>query len=269
MKKQSTIFAFCILTALSAIAQEGMWMLTQLAQLDLTKKGLMIPVEAIYSPDKPCIANAIVQLDGGTASFVSSEGLLVTNHHVAFAAIQRASSVNSDYLANGFLAKDRSAEIQAPGYQARLMIEMKDVTVDILKVSNGITDPVEKDKKINTLIAEMTEAVRTNGSDREAVIVPMYNGKQYIIYTSKVFKDVRIVYAPPQSVGNYGGETDNWMWPRHTGDFSFMRVYVSPDGKGSEYSKENIPYKPEVWLKSTGEDIDDGDFNFIKKLRVR
>lgn len=263
MKKQFIISMFCILTVLSAVAQEGMWMLTQLGQLDLTKKGLMIPVAEIYNPDKPCLANAVLQLGGGSASFVSPEGLLVTNHHVAYTALQRSSSVSSDYLTNGFLAKDRAAEMQAPGYQAQLMTEMKDVTGDVLAAAKGITDPVEKDKKVNASIAEMTEAVRAKGGDHEAVIVPMYNGKQYIMYTYKVFKDIRLVYSPPSSIGNYGGETDNWMWPRHTGDFSFMRVYVSPEGQGTGYNAANVPYKPKVWLKVARNDLKEGDFNFI------
>ena len=263
MKKQFIVSVFFIFTILSAFAQEGMWMLTQLGQLDLAKKGLMIPLEEIYSPDKPCLANAILQLGGGSASFVSPEGLVVTNHHVAYTALQRASSVNNDYLTNGFLATNRSAEFQAPGYQARLMTEMKDVTSEVLSSAKGIMDPVEKDKKVNAHIAEMTKVINSLGNDHEAVVVPMYNGKQYIMYTYKVFKDIRVVYSPPLSIGNFGGETDNWMWPRHTGDFSFMRVYVSPDGQGKEYSTENVPYKPKVWLKVALGDLKEGDFNFI------
>lgn len=263
MKKQFIVSVFFIFTILSAFAQEGMWMLTQLGQLDLAKKGLMIPLEEIYSPDKPCLANAILQLGGGSASFVSPEGLVVTNHHVAYTALQRASSVNNDYLTNGFLATNRSAEFQAPGYQARLMTEMKDVTSEVLSSAKGIMDPVEKDKKVNAHIAEMTKVINSIGNDHEAVVVPMYNGKQYIMYTYKVFKDIRVVYSPPLSIGNFGGETDNWMWPRHTGDFSFMRVYVSPDGQGKEYSTENVPYKPKVWLKVAQGDLKEGDFNFI------
>ena len=263
MKKLLIITVFCTLSALSAVAQEGMWLLQQLGQLDLTGKGLQIPIEKIYSPGKPCLANAVLQLGGGTASFVSSEGLVVTNHHVAYTALQRASSVSSDYLTNGFLAGERSAEISAPGYQAYLMLEMKDVTKEVLAAAEGITDPVERDKKINEKIASMTEAVKEKKGDQQADVVSLYEGKQYIMHTYKVFKDIRIVYAPPSSIGNYGGETDNWMWPRHTGDFSFMRVYVSPKGEGTEYSAENVPYKPEVWLKVAQEDIDEGDFNFI------
>jgi len=263
MKKQITVSMFCLLSMLSVVAQEGMWMLTQLDQLDLAKKGLLIPVEKVYSPGKPCLANAVIQLGGGTASFVSSDGLVVTNHHVAYTALQRASKVNQDYLTNGFLAKERTLEIPASGYLAKLMIEMKDVTDQVLAAEKGITDPVERDTKKKGLIEEITKAVRTKARDNQAEVVPMYNGKQYIMYTYKIFKDIRITYSPPLAIGNYGGETDNWMWPRHTGDFSFMRVYVSPSGLGNEYSTENIPYKPKVWLKVAQGDLDDGDFNFI------
>jgi hypothetical protein len=263
MKKKTVIFIFCILSSIAVFAQEGMWMLTQLGQLDLTQKGLMIPVDKIYSPDKPCLANAIIQLGGGSASFVSPEGLVVTNHHVAYAALQQASSVTSDYLTNGFLAGERSAEIRAHGYQARLMIMMKEVTGEVLAAIKGITDPVEKDKRVNARIAEMTKTADGKGSDLESVIVPIFNGKQYIMYIYKVFKDIRIVYSPPLSIGNFGGETDNWMWPRHTGDFSFMRVYVSPDGQGREFNTENVPYKPVVWLKVAQGNLKESDFNFI------
>jgi hypothetical protein len=263
MKKLILVTSFCLLTVLSAVAQEGMWMLSQIGQLDLAKKGLMIPVEKIYSPGQPCLADAILQLGGGSASFVSPEGLIVTNHHVAYTALQRASSVSSDILSNGFLARTRAEEISAPGYQAYLMLEMKDVSAEVLAAAEGITDPVEKARKVAAKIAEMTEAVKAKDVDKEAQIVSQFEGKQYIMYTNKVFKDIRIVYSPPLSVGNYGGETDNWMWPRHTGDFSFMRVYVSPQGKGVEYNAENVPFKPEVWLKPAMGDLNDGDFNFI------
>jgi hypothetical protein len=263
MKK--TVFFFILLFAfiLQLHAQEGMWLLTQINQLDLGKKGLQIPVSGVYSPGKPEVSDAIVQLDGGTASFVSKDGLLVTNHHVAFAAIQRSSSVNNDYLANGFLAGKRSDEIKAPGYQARLMLSMKDVTAEVLDAAKGITDPTEKNKKINEKIAKLAAAEKNGKEDIEALVSQMYNGRQYILFVHKVFRDVRLVYAPPSSIGNYGGETDNWMWPRHTGDFSFFRVYCAPDGTGKEYAAANVPYHPKVWLKVAKDFLKDGDFNFI------
>ena len=263
MKKLLFVTVICSMTALTALPQEGMWMLSQIGQLDLPGKGLQIPVEKIYSPGKPSLSSAILQLGGGSASFVSPEGLVVTNHHVAFTALQRASTVSSDYLTKGFLASERNEEISAPGYQAQMMTGMKDVTGEVLSAAKGLTDPLERDRKINEKIAAMTNDIREKGDDQEADVVSLFEGKLYMMHVYKVFKDIRIVYSPPLSIGNYGGETDNWMWPRHTGDFSFMRIYVSPEGEGAEYSPENVPYKPEVWLKPATGDLDEGDFNFI------
>ncbi|MBN1397492.1 MAG: S46 family peptidase [Bacteroidetes bacterium] len=263
MKRLFLVILISLFWIIPSGAQEGMWIFTQLNKLDLKKKGLQIPVNQVYSPDKPSIADAVVQLGGGTASFVSPEGLLITNHHVAYTALQRNSSVSSDYLTKGFLAKDRSEEIQAPGYEALLMTKMKDVTAEILQAAKGIQDPVQRNKTIETKIAAMTDSLEKDKDDIRATIAPMYNGKQYILYVYKVFKDIRIVYSPPLAIGKFGGEIDNWMWPRHTGDFSFMRVYVSPEGKGKEFDKNNIPYKPKVWLKTAGRNLRDGDFTFI------
>jgi len=263
MKKTIPGILLSIVFVLQLQAQEGMWLLSQINQLDLNSKGLQITTKDVYSSDKPSISDAIVQLGGGTASFVSKDGLLITNHHVAFTALQRASSVSSDYLINGFLATGRNEEIKAPGYRARLLLEMKDVTGEMVEAAKGVTDPTEKNKKINEKIARMTDSISKDKDDIDASVVQMYNGKQYILFIHKVFKDIRIVYAPPGSIGNYGGETDNWMWPRHTGDFSFLRVYCAPDGSGKEYAADNIPYHPKVWLKVAGDFLKDGDFNFI------
>jgi len=264
MKKIFSLLTFVFIISFTCYAQEGMWLLNQINQLDLNSKGLKIGTERIYSTDNnQSLFKAIVNLDGGTASFVSSEGLLITNHHVVFTALQRSSSKEKDYLANGFTANNRGDEIKAQGYQARLTTEMKDVTQEILSSVSGISDPVERNTAINKKIADMRDAVKNGKEDIDARVAEMYNGKQYIMFVYKVFKDVRLVYSPPSSIGNYGGETDNWMWPRHTGDFSFVRVYVSPDGTGREYNPDNVPYKPEVWLKVSLEGLNEGDFSFI------
>ncbi len=263
MKKYLLAIQFFFLLIIVTYGQEGMWLLSQLDQLDLNKKGLSIPVSNIYNKDNPALCNAVLELGGGTASFISPEGLIITNHHVAFAALQRSSTVSSDYLTNGFLATNRPDELKASGYTANMLMDMKDVTSEVTEAAKGVTDPVEKDKNINAKISAMTDALEKGKDDINARIVEMYNGKQYILFVYKVFKDVRIVYSPPLSIGNYGGEIDNWMWPRHTGDFSFMRVYVSPNGTGKEYSKDNIPYKPKIWLKVSNTPLKDGDFTFI------
>ncbi|MCB2219015.1 MAG: S46 family peptidase [Bacteroidetes bacterium] len=263
MKKYYLSIVLLFIFTAATIAQEGMWLLNQIDQLNLKEKGLEIDPSEIYNPDQPALYQAIVQLGGGTASFVSPEGLLITNHHVAYGALQRVSTAETDYLTKGFLASNRGEEINAPGYEARLVTEMTDVTDDILKAAKKATDPEERDKLVNEAIEKMTEKIEKSGDDIDARVAEMYNGKQYILFVYKLFKDIRLVYAPPKSIGKFGGDIDNWMWPRHTGDFSFMRVYVSPDGKGTDYSEDNIPYKPAVWLKVAKDDLKEGDLTFI------
>jgi hypothetical protein len=243
-------------------ADEGMWLITQIPSLNLQTKGLNLDNEAIYHPDKSCIAKAIILLGGGTSSFVSADGLILTNHHVAFGAAQRASTQGTDYLTNGFLASTRQEEIKAPGYSAQVIVEMEDVTDEVLAAAKEIKDPVEKDKAINTKIQSITDQKEKGFEDLNATVADMYNGKQYVLFVYQRFDDVRIVYMPPLGIGNFGGDIDNWMWPRHTGDFSFMRVYMSPDGRGAKYSDENVPYKPESWLKIADKPIKKGDFTF-------
>jgi len=263
MKRKLLFLILPLLFAGQLMAQEGMWLLSQIDDLDLESKGLKITTEEIYTPGQPCLADAIIQLGGGTASFVSPNGLILTNHHVAFGALQRASEVQSNYLEEGFLAGKPSDEISAAGYRALLMTEMKDVTEEIEKAAKKITDPEARDRAINEKIVEMTEKIENGKDDVVAIVSELFYGGKYILYTYKQFKDIRIVYAPPLAIGNYGGEIDNWMWPRHTGDFSFMRVYVAPDGTGAEYSKDNVPYQPRVWLKMASGDLDPGDMTFI------
>ncbi|MBN1633631.1 MAG: S46 family peptidase [Ignavibacteria bacterium] len=263
MKKSLFVLVFLFLFTFSVRAQEGMWLLNQIQNLNLEQKGLEISPDKIYSSDKDALYKAIIQLGGGTASFISSEGLIITNHHVAYAGLQRASTKENDYLMNGFVAFNRSDEIPAQGYFARLLLEMKDVTNEIIDATKGLTDPMEINKKTNEKITEITTEITKGTEDIIANVAEMYNGKQYILFKYKLFQDIRIVFAPPSSIGNYGDDIDNWMWPRHTGDFTFMRVYVSPDGKGKEYSKDNVPYKPEVWLKVAEKGLEDNDFTFI------
>ncbi len=263
MKKIFFIMILMFLSVSSIFSQEGMWMLNQIKSLDLESKGLKIGVSDIYNTDKPALYNAIIQLGGGTASFVSKDGLIVTNHHVAYTAIQRASSEQNDYLKNGFLAMNRTDEISAQGYTARILLEMKDVTNEITSSVKEISDPLERQRKIQEKIQAMTKELEKDKTDIQARVSEMFNGKEYYLFVYKTFKDVRLVYAPPDMIGRFGGETDNWMWPRHTGDFSFMRVYSAPDGTGREYDPTNIPYKSKVWLKVSQTDLDEGDFTFI------
>ncbi len=264
MKKVFFTMILMFLFVGSIIPQEGMWMLNQIENLDLESKGLKIGVSDIYNTQKPALYNAIIQLGGGSASFVSKEGLIVTNHHVAYTAIQRASSEQNDYLKNGFLAKTRDQEIQAPGYIARILLEMKEVTNEITSSVNEITDPDQRQRKIQEKIQSITDELEKGKTDIQARVSQMYNGKEYYLFVYKTFKDVRLVYAPPEAIGKFGGDTDNWMWPRHTRRFFFYAcLFCSPDGTGREYDPNNVPYKPKVWLKVSQTDLDDGDFTFI------
>ncbi len=257
------VLFFSLVCSFPALAEEGMWLLTQLKQLELEKKGLAISVEDIYHPDKVSLTDAMVWLGGCSASFVSPDGLVLTNHHCAEGALQRASSEGKDYIKNGFLAKDRSDELQAIGTRANVLDKIKDVTKEILDAAKGIDDPVEREKKIDATITQMTEKIEDGRDDILANVASMYNGKQYILFVYKRYQDVRIVYAPPNSIGTYGGDIDNWMWPRHTGDFTYLRVYMAPDGTGAKYSPDNIPVKPKNYLRIAKNHLKDGDFTFI------
>lgn len=262
---KNIFLTICILTVSvsNLFSQEGMWMLNQIDNLDLKSKGLKLEVTDIYSKDKPSLHNAIVRLGGGTASFVSKDGLILTNHHVAYTAIQRLSSKDNDLISNGFLARSHTEEIHAPGYTASMLLEMKNVTNEINSYLTGVNIPEDRERKLQQKIKLITGEVKKDRADINAVVSELFNGKEYYLFVYKVFKDVRLVYAPPLGIGQFGGDTDNWMWPRHTGDFTFLRVYCAPDGSGNEFSKDNIPYRPEVWLKLSQSDLDDGDFTFI------
>lgn len=257
-----TILTIFIITSAS-VAEEGMWLLTQLKDLNLRANGLKIPIEKIWSPDNPCLANATVLLGGGTASFVSYRGLLLTNHHVAFTAVQRASTKGTDFLTTGFLARSQEQEIEAPGYSARVLQRIEDVTKKVARAGRRHTDPVSRQKAIDKAIKKITDKVEKGKTDIDARVVDMYNGKQYILFVYKRYDDVRVVYMPPMAVGNYGGEIDNWMWPRHTGDFAFMRVYAAPDGTGRRFHRDNVPLRPRHWVPISRTPLKDGDFTFI------
>ena len=263
MKRRLFLIVFSVLFYFSAMAEEGMWLLTQLKQLELEKKGLKIAIEDIYHPDKPSLTDAVVWLGGCTASFVSPDGLVLTNHHCAYGALQRASSKEKDYIKDGFLAMNRSEELQAIGSTASVLQYLKDVTEEVLKAGKGVKDPVERDKKINEKITQMTQKIEKGRDDILASVASMYNGKQYILFVYKRYQDVRIVYAPPESIGKYGGDIDNWMWPRHTGDFTYLRVYMARDGSGAKYSPDNVPVEPKRYLRIAKDHLKEGDFTFI------
>ncbi len=248
-----------------AAADEGMWLPHEL-DADLVGawqgRGLELDLKDIYDPKGKALCNAIVNIGGGTGSFVSFDGLIITNHHVAFGALQRSSSLKSNYIEEGFLARSADEEIPALGYEVLVQLSVKDVTKKVLgAVKDGMSD-LERYKAIEKRMKKIIKKAE-KGKDVECRVKSFYGGLQYYLYTYFKIKDIRIVYAPPRSIGEYGGDIDNWMWPRHDGDFSFLRAYVSPKGKSAEYSKENVPYHPKRYLTISSRPLKENDFTMV------
>ena len=266
MKNAAKYLALAALTFLlvfSAGADEGMWMPHQMKDLNLKALGLQMDPGDLYKTDGTGLMSAVVNLGGGTGEFVSPDGLVLTNHHVAYGAIQRASSKGQDYITDGFMAKIREEEIPAQGYTVGVLLGYEDVTARVNKYFKPKMTPRQRYDAFDKAQKEIVAAGEKAGLDLRCTLAAMYSGNAYYLYTFKQIRDVRLVYAPPQDLGNFGGETDNWMWPRHTCDFSFLRAYVAPDGTAADYSTTNVPYRPKVWLKISLDGFKEGDFTFV------
>ncbi len=257
------IAAFVAALAFTAAADDGMWMPHQMKDLALKSQGLQMDPGDLYKKDGTGLMSAVVNLGGGTGEFVSPEGLVLTNHHVAYGAIQRAASKENDYITDGFLARTRGEEIPAQGYQVGVLLGYEDVTAKVNAYFKPKMTPRQRYDAFDKAQKELVAAGEKTGSDLRCTLAAMYSGNAYYLYTFKQIRDVRLVYAPPQDLGNFGGETDNWMWPRHTCDFSFLRAYVAPDGTAADFSPANVPYKPKVWLKVSLDGFKEGDFTFV------
>ena len=261
MKKFISIAASLLLLCTNAFADEGMWMLPLLRQMNaqaLQDLGCLLTPEQIYSPDTPSIKDAIVQFGGGcTAEIISNEGLLVTNHHCGYSSIQGLSSPEHNYLEDGYWAMNRSQELPVPGLTVRFMQSMTDVTAQVSSLEKK--SPEEQEAGIQYLV-DQAKAANPNCT---AVISSFYNDNAYYLIIYKIYRDVRFVGAPPASSGKFGGDTDNWMWPRHTCDFSMFRVYAGPDNEPAEYSAANKPLTPKQSLKISLKGVKDGDFAMI------
>lgn len=262
IKKVFAIVLALSVSAAAAFSDEGMWMPHQMKDLNLASQGLQMDPNDLYKTDGTGLMSAVVYLGGGTGEFVSASGLILTNHHVAFGAIQRASDKEHDYLSDGFLAKTMAEEISSPSYIADVLLGYDDVTAAMQRVIKPNQTAIQRYYALEKAEKEMVAAEEKKGKDIYATVESMYNGNKYYLFRFKRLRDIRLVYAPPQTIGNFGGEVDNWMWPRHTGDFSFMRAYVSPDGVGAAYDAKNVPYKPKSILKISLEGLDKGDFTF-------
>ena len=266
MKKLFLLFAAACVT-FSAAADEGMWMLPYLQKMnakDMKARGCKLSAEEIYSMNNSSLKDAIVIFGGGcTGEIVSPDGLLFTNHHCGYGSIQALSSVEHDYLKNGFWAMSRAEEIPAPGLKVHFIRKIVDVTSDVLGAVPDIAGGEERSR----LVAEHAEAVKNRfeaeNPGMEISVKPFFGGNQFFAFVIEVFSDVRLVGTPPTSIGKFGGDTDNWMWPRHTGDFSIFRVYAGPDNKPADYAPENRPYKAEKFLKVSLNGYDEADFAMI------
>ena len=265
MSRRVLVIVIILFAALlrPTIGEEGMYPITSIGSLKLKEKGLKIGVDEIYNPGGTSLLDGIVSLGGCSASFVSPEGLIITNHHCVFSAVQAVSTVEKDYLTNGFLAATRPDEIRARGMTARITEEMRDVTEKVMSVVKDSMDPIERAKAIEGRIGELTKAAQKDLPGKSIGISEMLPGKSYLMFISTTLRDVRLAYVPPRSVGEFGGEDDNWVWPRHTGDFSFVRAYAGPDGKPADYAPGNVPYRPKRFLKVNPKGVEEGDFVFI------
>lgn len=266
MKKKLLLIGLAISMIMpNLFADEGMWLplLLKKKEADMQKSGMRISAEDIYNVNNASLKDAVMLFGTGcTGEFVSSQGLLLTNHHCGYSFIVSHSTVERDYLTNGFWAMSREQELPCRGLTITRLVYMEDVTSRVLE---GVSDDMTEQKR-QTLIEANIEKVKakaTEGNHYTAVIKPFYYGNQYFMYVNEVFKDVRLVGAPPSNIGKFGGDTDNWMWPRHTGDFSVFRVYADKDGKPAEYSKDNVPYTPKKHLKINIKGVEEGDFTFV------
>lgn len=245
-------------------AQGGMWVPSMIEERvkDMKSKGSKLSADDIYNIERASYKDAVVIFGGGcTGEMVSPDGLMLTNHHCGFSELQKHSSVEHDYLKDGFWAMSKEEELPNPGLTAKFLVRMDDVTDRVLAGTQGQSASDMENTKKDNIQRVIKESVLS--THYVAEVKPIYYGNQYYVYVYEVFEDVRIVGAPPSSIGKFGGETDNWMWPRHTGDFMYFRVYAGKDNKPAPYSKDNVPYKPKKYFSISTSGIKEGDFTMI------
>ncbi|GAA3947147.1 serine protease [Chitinophaga oryziterrae] len=263
--KKNVLLLLLLLTVKFARADEGMWLpylLGQQVYNDMVKKGLKLTKDQLYSINKASLKDAIVIFGGGcTGEIVSSQGLIFTNHHCGYDAIATASSMEHNYLKNGFYALNKQQEIPSKTLSVQFLVRVEDVTAKVEEALKGLSgqERVTQQQKITADIISQTIA----NTNYEAKVLPMFKGNQFLLFVYERYKDIRLVGAPPESIGKFGGDTDNWEWPRHTGDFSIFRVYVSKDGKPSEYAADNVPLKPKYFLPVSIKGIKENDYAMI------
>lgn len=265
MKRLLLFLISSLFFATNLIADEGMWLPSLIKERiqDMKKNGFRLSASDVYDINKASIKDAIVHFGGGcTGELISGEGLLITNHHCGFGQIQSHSSVENDYLKDGFWAMSREQELPNKGLSVRFLVKMEDVTDKVLK---GVSNQITETERV-ALVKENSQKViddAKNGTHYDARVEALYYGNQYFLFVYETFTDVRLVGAPPSSIGKFGGDTDNWMWPRHTGDFSLFRIYADKNNKPAPYSKDNVPYKPRKFLSISTSGVNEGDFTMV------
>ncbi|MBR0285498.1 MAG: S46 family peptidase [Bacteroidales bacterium] len=266
MKRSILLAALFALLWQPVKADEGMWLPALISQriTDMQAKGLRLTAEDIYSVNQASLKDAVVLFGGGcTGELVSDQGLLFTNHHCGYSYIQRHSSVEHDYLKDGFWALTQADELPNPGLTVRFLERMEDVTAAVLK---GVKEKMTEEQRqalISRNADKLKEQATKEGNGLRASVEALYYGNQYFLFVFREYRDVRLVGAPPSAIGKFGGETDNWMWPRHTGDFSIFRIYAGKDNMPADYSVDNVPYRPKKSLTISRAGVKEGDFTFV------
>ncbi|MEN8224064.1 MAG: S46 family peptidase [Bacteroidota bacterium] len=260
------LISIMMLMSTNLKADEGMWiplLVDRLNYVDMQEMGLNLTAEEIYDINNSSLKDAIVIFGRGcTGEIISKDGLLLTNHHCGYSNIQSHSTVEHDYLSDGFWAMSREEELQNPGLSVQFLVRIEDVSEKVLSSLNKDMTEEERSARVKE-VSDKIMAEAREGTNYKTSLKSFFRGNEYYLFVYEVFKDVRLVGAPPSSIGKYGADTDNWMWPRHTGDFSMFRVYTAPDGSPAEYAEENIPLKPKHHLPVSVKGIKEGDFSMI------
>ena len=265
MKKICITIALLI-SLCRSYADEGMWLPLLLGRQvydDMVKRGLKLTKEQLYSMNKASLKDAVIIFSGFcTGEIVSNQGLIFTNHHCGYDAIASASTVAHNYLKDGFWAKSRAEEIPSSGLYAEFLLKIEDVTAEVLDSVKGLSG-AERAAKVSSVMSGINRRYSDEATQTYARVSPLFKGNQFLVFVYQRFSDIRLVGAPPESVGKFGGDTDNWEWPRHTGDFSIFRVYATKDGKPADYSVDNVPLKPKYFLPVSIKGVRNGDYAMI------